>query len=314
MYSPQASAAFHTGSWSNATGTLTGDGTDDYYYFQANDAYTQLLGKTNELFVIAASIHLFNAVQYFLVWPELIDPATGATFSFFSYVMIPEYLNILGATLYLYTAANYDSQLSTGPGRFLDAPTLTAHKIETAAAVVELLAAFAWCYVWWWTHERGAGRGLTLEDPELLALLLLVAASFLYVAYNGMVMQNAANYYASPLATALYNSGDCIYFAGAFFYAVVSFRDAGFFNSLGAHGRCCGASGAAAAIASSAAQQGQGQGKAREQAFSTDNALAHKGGAAAGQRSAWERYEDGGDVWYVNHATGESTWSPPKGF
>jgi hypothetical protein len=31
MYSPQASAAFHTGSWSNATDTLTGDGTDDYY-------------------------------------------------------------------------------------------------------------------------------------------------------------------------------------------------------------------------------------------------------------------------------------------
>ena len=306
--SPQAAAAFRTGAWTNVTGNWTGDGTDDYYYFQSSDAYTTLLSKTNQLFVIAASIHLFNAVQYFLVWPELINPATGTTFSFFSYVMLPEYLNILGASLYLYTAANYDSQLSTGPGRFLDAPTLAAHKIETAAAVIELLAAFAWCYVWWWTHERGPGRGLTLHDPELIALILLVCASFLYVAYNGMLMSTPSNYYASPLATALYNSGDCIYFVGACFYAIVSFRDAGFFNSLGVPGRGLGASGGAAAAAQ------QEQGKACEQTFSTDNALAQKGGAAAAQRSPWERFEDAGDVWYVNHSTGESTWDPPPGF
>lgn len=151
------------------------------YYDIVNDPYTQAVAKTNRLFIAAAAIHLFNALQYSLVWPtsENVNPATGKPFRFLSWVQYPEFLNIAEATLYLYTAIMYDKQKVTGVGRYLDAVTLNNHKIELAAALAQLGAAFGWCHVWWKTSVRGPGRGLTLDDPEFIALILVVAPSIL---------------------------------------------------------------------------------------------------------------------------------------
>ena len=303
---PLASAAFRTGDY-NAT-TQTGDGTDDYNYVQTSDPYTRAVGDTNTLFVIAGAVHLFNACQYFGVWPAL-------GYSFLHVYQVPEALNVLGAALYLYTATTYNKMAITGPGRYLDAVTLQSHGVETAAAAIELLAAGGWCAVWWHSHQRGPGRGLTLDDPEFCALVCLVAPSVLYVAYNAVVVRDPTAYYASALASDLFSSGDCIYFAGAVFYALVSFRDAGYFDSFGLYRRCCCCCGRAA-----------GGGKGAD-VHETENAAAgaglwlsasSAGGAAAGAAAAvahkhWERREEGGDVWWVNSWTGESQWEKPAG-
>jgi len=231
MYSKSATLAFHSGPL--ASGGV-GDGTDDYYYVQSSgDAYTAAISRTNTLFVVAAAIHLFNAVQYFAVWPLHENPATNRPFGVFAWVQAPEYLNLVEAAMYMFTAASYAKEQTTGPGRYLDPTTLYTHRVEAAAAVVELVAALLWCLVWWKTHQRGAGRGLTLDDPEFIALIFLVSPSLLYVSYNALVLQNPASFYNSAYVNSLYTNGDILYFVGAFFYAVCSFRDAGFFESFG---------------------------------------------------------------------------------
>jgi hypothetical protein len=316
---PLANAAFSSGSY-NAT-TLQGDGTDDYYYEQTSGSpYTRAVGNTNVLYVIAGSVHLFNALQYYWVWPSL-------GYSVLHVYQAPELLNIVEAALYLYTATAYSSMVITGPGRYLDEQTLLTHRVETAAAVTALAAAFGWCAVWWHSHARGPGRGLTLDDPECCALVCLVAASLLYVAYNGIVLQDATAYFALPLATSLYQSGDCIFFAGACFYALASFRDAGYFESFGVFTRCQGGGGGGGkggiASSSSAVAEAGGGGGGSERIenaavvglrLSSSISAAAAAAAVAPPPKQWERMEEAGEVWYVNHWTGQSQWDKPAGF
>lgn len=226
---PQADAAFNNSA--NSTGTLLSDDPstqqDDYYYLQLDDPYTREVAKVNRLYLIAGIVHLINAFMYWLVWPLLVNPATGERWRIWDWVLIPEWLNITGASLYLYTASVYPRQQSTGPGMWLDTFTLDNHKIELTAAMVELGAACMWVAVWWATHARGPGRGITADDPEFLALVFLVSPSILYVAYNSCLIENPLNYYWSPQISSVYDSADLLYFIGAVFYAIVSFRDAG---------------------------------------------------------------------------------------
>ena len=213
-------------------------GTDDFYADIEEDAYTQALARTNRLYVAAAAVHLVSALLYSLVWPlgGAKDPATGQPWSFFAWVQYPELFNIAEASLVQYTTSMYSKEKVTGVGRYLDWVTLTNHKIELAAALLQLCAAVGWCHVFWRTHERGPGRGLTLDDPELIALIFVALPSILYIAYFASVVANPLNFRnfrENKVINAVFESGDVFYFVGAFFYAVTSFRDSGFIASLG---------------------------------------------------------------------------------
>ena len=218
---------------------LPQSGQDDYYYEEAaGDAYTLAIARTHRLAVAAAAVHLGNAFMYALVWPlgGAEDPATGRPWSFFAWVQYPELFNIIEASLVVYASSEYDREKTTGVGRYLDAVTLANHKVALAAALAQLAAALGWCHVFWHTHERVPGCGLTPDDPELLALVFVLAPSILYVAYYASVAvdpMNYRNFRINAVTSALFESGDVLYFLGAFMYAVTSFRDSGFFGSLG---------------------------------------------------------------------------------
>lgn len=72
-------------------------------------------------------------------------------------IVFPEYMNMLGAALYLWSAALYPTE--RGP---TDAATLRVHRIETAAAGIEWLACVGWFITWHLTYLRVPGRGYTL--------------------------------------------------------------------------------------------------------------------------------------------------------
>lgn len=176
---------------------------DDYYTQQVSDPYTIAMKNVNTLFVIAASIYMINALQFFTVWPGLVNQKTGEKYRIWDYVMIPEYLNIVEASLYLYTATQYSSEIITGSGRYLDPVTMLGHKLETGASFIELFATFGWTAVWWWTHQRRQGSGITLDDPEFCALILLVSPSFLFVSYSVLVLIDPTNFFSSPLVNSV---------------------------------------------------------------------------------------------------------------
>lgn len=219
-------------------GVNAADDYDAYYAYydaavRASD-YVPDLAAVNRLWVVSALWHLVNAVQYYFVWPMWRDPATGRRpFSVFPvyFEAFPELCNVAEASLYVSTAFMYAQEVTYGPRAYLDAATFRIHHLELAAAVLELVAAFAWTVVWWRMHPRTRGRGLTLDDPEFTALVLLVLGSFCYLAYNVKVELDS-KLYGDPEFSKLYSAGDWLYLVGAVFYVLAALRDDNWFASF----------------------------------------------------------------------------------
>ena len=77
-----------------------------------------------------AVVHIISASLYLWSWRDR---------SWFDIVVFPEYLNHIEAGLYLWSAIWYSKQTTLG-----DFYTLSTHKIEMTAAVIELIASFGW--------------------------------------------------------------------------------------------------------------------------------------------------------------------------
>lgn len=88
------------------------------------------------------------------------------------------------------------------------------HHMETAAAGVEVVAAFGWAYTWWLTYPRTPGRGWTLDDPDVWGLIFIVVPSIVYMVYNIAIIRNPDEYGSNML----YQTGDVLYAIGAFAY------------------------------------------------------------------------------------------------
>lgn len=190
------------------------------------------MSSINAVYVVAGIIHLVNAVQYIYAWFPL-------GFGLLSWVMIPEYLNVLGAGLYLVSASKYDAAQND------EALTRQIHQIETASSLIEVFAAFGWTAVWWYTYVRGSGRGLTFDDPDFSGNALIIIPSIIYFVYNCSNLVDPANYYSGPNAT-LYITADLWYFVGSIIYIFSALRDDGWFPSFGIFGwttfkilQCC---------------------------------------------------------------------------
>ena len=181
--------------------------------------YLPDLETVNTLWKVSALWHLFNALQYYSVWYLYVDPVTGKRpFPYLLpviYQLFPEVMNVVEAVLYTATAFLYPQEAAYGPQSYIDPASVVIHKVELAASVIELFAAFLWVYVWWRAFPRSRGRGVTLDDPEFTALVLLVLSSFIYLAYNVIVLRDPI-LYGDPDTSKIYTAGDWLYLVGTF--------------------------------------------------------------------------------------------------
>ena len=231
----------------NVVPTFNVTADDDYYAYYAeyvaailSSSYLPDLAVVNELWKASALLHLFNAIQYYFVWPLWRDPRTGERpFPFLplTYHFFPEVCNVGEAALYTWSAFLYQDEVVYGPQAYVDPVTLRIHHIEIAAACLELVAAFAWVYVWWRNFPRTRGRGITLDDPEFSALVLLMISSFIYFAYNVKVEMDS-KLYGDPDLSLVYSWGDRLYLAGAILYVLAALRDDAWFDSFWVFGEC----------------------------------------------------------------------------
>jgi hypothetical protein len=81
-------------------------------------------------FLVLAIVNIFMGFLYCWAWRHR---------SPFDIIMIPEYLNLIQAGLYLWSATWYSKQDTIG-GYY----TMAVHKIELTASVIGLLAAIGW--------------------------------------------------------------------------------------------------------------------------------------------------------------------------
>ena len=188
-------------------------------------------------YIALASVHLVNAFQYMYLWrPWFAAHARHHTRLFLACVLLPEWLNVLEASLYLRTATSYARvqaapaclASSSNPGWERCPGLLQLHREELVAALVELLASFVWFWSWLATYARAPGRGLTLWDLDCHSSILLVVGSTIYTVYNMQIMRQPESYGSNTL----FKSADILYFVGAVLYLLASLRDCGVFEGL----------------------------------------------------------------------------------
>jgi hypothetical protein len=177
---------------------------------KANEIYALI----NRCYLGFGVLHAINSVQYYWSW-------LPSGYRWHHRVMVPEYLNMMGAAIYLYTATRYPECNDT-----LSDITLHVHHWETVASAIELVAAFGWVYTWWLVYPRGVpGRGWTLDDPDVWGWIFIIIPSIVYFAYNLQILANPDQYGSNFL----YCTGDVLYFVGSIFYLLAALRDDGWF-------------------------------------------------------------------------------------
>jgi hypothetical protein len=98
--------------------------------------------------------------------------------------------HLAGAGIYLKTATMYKDAVD-----YESDITMHVHRLETAAAIIEVFAAFGWMMSWWLTYPRGIkGRGWTLDDPDVWSWSFIIIPSFVYLAYNVQILNDPTTY------------------------------------------------------------------------------------------------------------------------
>jgi len=189
--------------------------------------------ERNDLYFKFAVVHLIDAFLYLWAWDDkgYLDP-----------YCYPEYLNILGAGLYLWSACLYPLEFSSDDD-VSNSPTdsfYACRRIELSAAVVEIFASIGWIVTWWWglkekyetsnsqSYRMPPGIGLSLEDSDFHACWTIMLAALLYFVYNVQVLDSPERY-ATNFA---YVWGDIFYLLNSLFYFAAALRDYGWFDSL----------------------------------------------------------------------------------
>jgi len=213
---------------------------DPYYYYAVTEVvpdpscdesgYTSV----NRQFVALAAVHLLSAFMYAGAWRGWFAKNAASTPAWaLALILLPEALNVAEAALYIYTSTLYAplSVPDKGNACYADADCAgyhRLHRLELAAAVISLLASVFWAWSWWYTFQRGPGRGLSVYDPDLYSTLLLLVPSVMYVVYNAQIIADPTTYGDNFL----YKKADAVYFVGAVLYLVAALRDCGVFFFL----------------------------------------------------------------------------------
>jgi len=183
----------------------------------------------NKFYIAAAVVHVVNALMYIWVW-------RCEGYPFLHRIMIPEFLNVIEASLYMVTAMmysheRYDNNVSSTDVQDTiptvgDDPVLRdVQRIEMVASCVELLAACGWATTWYITYPRIPGRGWTFDDPDIWANLSIITPGILYIIYNVQLQLHPHIYGANFL----YVIADKIYMGNSLLYFICSLRDVGWF-------------------------------------------------------------------------------------
>lgn len=137
--------------------------------FISNETYN------NALYFQFAVVHCFNACMYAYAWNDK---------SWTSFYMYPEYLNIIGSGLYLWSSTMYNEWYESDD-YYADYSTDFAlcRKAELAAAIVEWFAAIGWNYVWYAQFEIDRGTILTYFVSHTYLLVCLLHRFHVY-SYN----------------------------------------------------------------------------------------------------------------------------------
>jgi hypothetical protein len=208
---------------------------DAYFYDEPSPAcdengYTSI----NRQYEALASVHLVSAFMYGGAWRSWFaaHAATTPTWAL-ALILAPEALNVAEAALYIYTSTLYAPlSVPSAENACYSDPACAGydrlHRLELAAAVLSLAASVLWIWSWWYTFERGPGRGLSIFDPDLYSSLLLLVPSIMYVVYNVQIIADPVSYGTNFL----YKAADAVFFVGAVLYVVAAMRDNGVFFFL----------------------------------------------------------------------------------
>lgn len=185
----------------------------------------------NELYFRYNVLHLVNALMFAWSWK-------GKRYT--DVELIPEYLNIIGATLYITSSCYYNQMYTTDD----DAAGYTNYfyvtrQLEIVAGGTEVLAAIGWILVWYFNFTSDCGslcdsksstmfRGLSLLDPDMHANWSIIAGSIIYMTYNVQVLCNYDLYSTNRL----YVQGDIVYLFNSICYLLASLRDCGWFCGI----------------------------------------------------------------------------------
>jgi hypothetical protein len=131
-------------------------------------------------------------------------------------------MNVVGSGLYMASATMYGYEDRSQPRSTV---IMAVHGVETVAAVIEFLAVFGWYYAWQATYNRLPGRGWTLDDPDLWAMITIFIGALLYLIYNIQNLISPESYFDNYM----YQYGDIFYFINSLYYLVATFRDDGWF-------------------------------------------------------------------------------------
>jgi hypothetical protein len=182
--------------------------------------------RENTVYVLFGVIHVIDAFLFLFSWEDkrFIDVETW-----------PEYLNIAGSFLYLWSSTTYDNlyEIASDGGVSLSADFFKCRQIELVASILEVLATIGWIYVWHkgLVERFGSdfktipGRGYTVYDPDFHASWTLIGGAVLYLIYNIDLSRDPRRYDTSNV----YELADIFYFVNAIAYMLSTLRDLGWF-------------------------------------------------------------------------------------
>jgi len=181
----------------------------------------------NRQYIAASSVHILNGIMYGLVWVPYFRAHPDLTRTRKFFLLLPEFLNIIEASIYVKSASIYGE--AYGTCQSYDCELFQEmHNYETVAASLEMIASFGWLWSWYVSYHPGRGRGVTLWDPDFLGAVGLIIPSIIYVAYNIMNLLRPEEFYDNYL----FLTADVMYGIDAPLYLFAALRDAGFFYWL----------------------------------------------------------------------------------
>ena len=189
--------------------------------------------EANELYFYFGIEHLINACMFVWAWDDR---------GWFDDVVIPEYLNIIGASLYIWSASLYPVMYTDDDLFYYYYKPKTedfkeCRYIEAVACIIFTLSAFGWIYSWYrlFTENFGpvllntsASRGISILDPEFHCNWTLLVGAIIYL-YWGLDTAYKFGHYSTDT---LYMAGDIVYLVNSIFYVIAALRDYGWFFQL----------------------------------------------------------------------------------
>ena len=144
-------------------------------------------------YALLGVLHFGSAWLYLFAWK-------GRAWSV--WLICPELLNILAASLYLYAARFYDTP-DGGP----NADLMLINKIEVTAAVIDLIGCLGWALTLDVTHRPCENRKFKLLALDLWALIISLIGAGLYVVYYFVILIDSE----TEMINRLYFSADAFY-------------------------------------------------------------------------------------------------------